>query len=226
MHLADSEVKLSLIHPWGEILGRGTQNISEGQPCEKGLKKAKFLRKRCNQFKKKKIQTKNKIYKNTTWETRCYNLAHPGPGNCVTIANRCHRDLKEKYIGGIGQPHLANWRKKYWLGFHRQEYERKISWLGFHHQENLPLPTKGHRRSSGNLTDLQKFWPPHQKKKSSNNNKYCVLCQRTLGTMHFWVEPFKSLHPKNYMCKDFSTEFCVQVKILLSHPRPHKKDIQ
>ena len=131
-----------------------------------------------------------------------------------------------KNIGGIGQPHLANWRKKYWLGFHRQECERKISWLGFHHKENLPLPTKGHRRSSGNLTDLQKFWPPHQKKKSSNNNKYCVLCQRTVGTMHFWVEPFKSLQPKNYMCKDFSTEFCVQVKILLSHPRPHKKDIQ
>ena len=47
MQLADSEVKLSLIHPpcCGEILGGSSQNIFWGQPCEKGYKKAKFRKK-------------------------------------------------------------------------------------------------------------------------------------------------------------------------------------
>ena len=109
MQLADSEVKLSLIHPpcCGEILGGSSQNIFWGQPCEKGYKKAKF-QKKMQSVEMKKIQ--NKIYKNTTWETRCYNLAHPGPGNCVTIANRCHCDLKQKILGE--KDNNINWRKK------------------------------------------------------------------------------------------------------------------
>ena len=63
MHLADSEVKLLLIHPLcGEILGTSSQNISRGQPCEKGLKKAKFGRKkRCIKLEKKKNKRKQNI---------------------------------------------------------------------------------------------------------------------------------------------------------------------
>ena len=64
MQLADSEVKLSLIHPpcCGEILGGSSQNIFWGQLCEKGYKKAKFRKKMKSVGKGKKYKTKyNKI---------------------------------------------------------------------------------------------------------------------------------------------------------------------